>query len=67
MDAPIKNGLTTREKEICSHVIEGLSNDEIAKKLFISPNTVKAHLKAVFKKKKVKSRTQLIAFMKIEK
>ena len=52
--------LTPKEKNIIYLVCEGLSNKEIADKLNISEQTVKAHLHKIFKKFNISSRTQLI-------
>ena len=52
--------LTNREKEILSLVAKGLSNKEISEKLYVSELTVKTHLKNIFKKLNVSSRTQAI-------
>jgi DNA-binding NarL/FixJ family response regulator len=54
-------GLSTREREICHHVACGLSNKEVADRLFISPATVKAHLTRVFRKLGLGRRSQLAA------
>ncbi len=60
----IKDGeieaLTTREKEILKMVAQGSSNSDIAEKLFVREVTVKTHLNSIFKKLKVKSRTQAV-------
>jgi len=48
--------LTKRELEILRLVAEGLTNDEIGKKIFISEKTVKTHLTNIFDKLKVNSR-----------
>ena len=53
-----KAGLTHREIEILALLSTGSSNDDIADKLFISPNTVKTHLYRVFRKIKVPNRFQ---------
>lgn len=53
--------LTSKEKEIIYFVCEGLANKEIAEKLNISEQTVKAHLHKIFKKLGISSRTQLIS------
>lgn len=53
-------GLTDRELELLGLVAEGCSNREIAKRAFISTNTVKTHLKSVFQKLDVSRRTQAV-------
>lgn len=52
--------LSIREMEILKLINKGYSNSKISEKLFISVNTVKTHLKHIFKKLEVKSRTQAI-------
>lgn len=52
--------LTTREREILKMVAQGASNNDIAEKLFVREVTVKTHLNSIFKKLKVKSRTQAV-------
>ncbi|MCR5265003.1 MAG: response regulator transcription factor [Cyanobacteria bacterium RUI128] len=52
--------LTEREREVLTLVAEGKTNQEIAEKLFVRDVTVKTHLSAIFKKLKVKSRTQAV-------
>ncbi len=53
--------LTPREKVILRLLVRGLDNDEIARCLGISPETVHYHLKHVFEKLRVKSRTEAAA------
>jgi len=55
--------LTRRERETALHAARGLSNFEIGRALHKSPGTVKVQLGHVFKKLKVKSRTQLAALL----
>jgi DNA-binding NarL/FixJ family response regulator len=55
------SGLTERESELLALVALGLRNDEIAQALFVSGNTVKSHLKSVFRKLEVRNRTEAIA------
>jgi DNA-binding NarL/FixJ family response regulator len=54
--------LTTREAEIGELVSLGLSNKEVAAKLFISEATVKSHLNEVFKKMHIRHRLQLALY-----
>jgi LuxR family maltose regulon positive regulatory protein len=53
--------LSARELEVLRLIAEGLSNDAIAQKLFLSTGTVKVHLKHIYGKLAVNSRTQAIA------
>jgi two-component system, NarL family, response regulator LiaR len=55
-----KIGVTPRELEILELIAEGLSNREIAEKLFVSENTVKTHSSRVFDKLGAKRRTQAV-------
>ena len=55
------NGLSPREKEILCKVAEGASNKEIAKELYISETTVKAHLRSILEKLQVKNRAEAVA------
>ena len=58
--------LTERELEVLQELVQGVSNEEIAKKLYITVATVKAHLTSIFEKLKVTSRTQaIIAALKL--
>lgn len=53
--------LSIRERQIMRMVVEGASNKQIAKSLGLAPDTVKYHLKSVFSKLGVESRTQAAA------
>ena len=54
--------LTKREKEILIHIAEGLTNTQIAEKLFISVDTVDTHRKNLYTKLNVKNTAMLIRF-----
>ena len=53
-------GITKRELEILELIAQGLSNREIAEKLFVSENTVKTHSSRLFDKLSARRRTQAV-------
>lgn len=53
-------GVSKREYEVLELIAQGLSNQEIAGKLFVSPNTVKTHSSNLFMKLGVRRRTEAI-------
>jgi DNA-binding NarL/FixJ family response regulator len=53
--------LTIREKEILGLVAQGLSNREIAEKLFVSRYTVESHIKHIYRKLSVTKRTKAVS------
>ena len=53
--------LSPREREVLALVVEGLSNDEIAERLVISPNTVRKHVSTCMSKLQATNRAQLAA------
>ncbi len=53
-------GLTDREREVLALVAEGLSNDEIAARLFLSPLTSKTHVSRIMTKLDARDRAQLV-------
>jgi len=55
-----KLGLSEREREVLQLMAEGLSNQEIAGRLFISLNTIKTHSSRIFEKLDVRRRTQAV-------
>ncbi|MBN1791974.1 MAG: response regulator transcription factor [Bacteroidales bacterium] len=54
--------LTERELEVLVMVCNGLANNEIAEKLFISPKTMEVHKSNIFKKTGVKNSAQLVIY-----
>jgi DNA-binding CsgD family transcriptional regulator len=53
--------ISPRELDVLALLAEGLSNKEMAARLFVSPNTIKTHLKHLYEKLEVSRRTQAIA------
>ena len=52
--------LSEREIEVLRHIASGLSNPEIARRLYLSPNTLKAHTQNIFLKLEVHNRVQAV-------
>ncbi len=55
-----RRGISKREYEVLELIAQGLSNQEIAKKLFVSLNTVKTHSSNLFMKLEARRRTEAI-------
>lgn len=55
--------LTESERRVVVLVAEGLTNPQIATRLFVSPQTVKTHMKNVFRKLHITSRSELAALV----
>jgi two-component system response regulator NreC len=56
------DGLTDREKEILTHIAQGLANQQIAEKLFISIKTVQTHRAHILEKLGLHDRTELVRY-----
>jgi len=56
------DGLTAREAEVLALIAEGLSNQEIARKLHVSTATVKTHINNLFAKTGLKDRAQAVRY-----
>lgn len=54
--------LTTRELDILHAIVDDLTDDQIGEKLFISPHTVRTHIKNMYKKIHVHSRASAVKF-----
>ncbi|MFE2958310.1 response regulator [Nocardia tengchongensis] len=52
--------LTAREREVVAMVAEGLSNEEIAEKMYVSPLTIRTHVQRAMSKLGVQNRAQLV-------
>jgi DNA-binding NarL/FixJ family response regulator len=60
--APTLDHLTPREREVATLIASGLSNDEIAERLFMSPSTAKTHAARAMTKTGARDRAQLVIF-----
>ena len=54
--------MTEREIEVLMEVARGLSDKEIATKLYLSESTVKSHLRAIYRRLKLRNRAHAAAF-----
>ncbi len=57
---PLDSPLTNREKDVLRYLVEGGANKEIAEKLFVSCETVKSHIKHIFRKLQVTNRVEAV-------
>jgi DNA-binding NarL/FixJ family response regulator len=55
-----KNPLTSRENEVLSFIAKGLTYDEIAEVFSLSTNTVRAHIRNIYRKLSVNSKSEAI-------
>jgi len=60
-EQPASAELTPQEHQVAKFVSQGLSNREVGAQLFLSPRTVDFHLRNVFAKLGISSRTELAA------
>ncbi len=58
----ILDGLTSREREVLTHLAEGASNGEIGTALVISPKTVERHRENIMRKLNLHSRSELVRY-----
>jgi DNA-binding NarL/FixJ family response regulator len=63
-EKPKIRNLSARQREILELVAEGLSNAQIARRLYLSESTIKQHLRAVYKELGVRNRTQAAKTMR---
>ena len=62
--AILELGISKREQEVLELMAQGLSNNEIAERLFVSLNTIKTHSSKLFEKLEVNRRTQAVELAK---
>jgi DNA-binding NarL/FixJ family response regulator len=58
---PVDNSLTSREREVLELIAAGLSNREIAGRMYVATSTVKSYTNSIFRRLGVSSRTQAVA------
>ena len=58
---PLIEALSQREREVLQLIAQGLSNQEISKRLFVALSTVKGHNQIIFSKLQVERRTEAVA------
>jgi DNA-binding NarL/FixJ family response regulator len=58
---PVRSSLSSREWEVLDLLCEQKTTDEIARELFLSSETVRSHIKAIFRKLNVNSRQEAVA------
>jgi len=56
-----EEALSEREREVLRLIAEGLSNQQLAARLYLSPHTIKVHTRNIYGKLGVTSRTQAVA------
>jgi len=61
------NLLTMREKELLHYLVDGKRSKDIANTLFISPETVKSHIKSIYRKLEVTNRVEALTIAKRKK
>lgn len=53
-------GLSCRESEVLAMIVQGLSNEEIAERTFLSINTVKSYIRSTYRKVGVETRSRAV-------
>jgi DNA-binding NarL/FixJ family response regulator len=60
LDASVLEGLTEREREVLAHVGRGLSNDELARAMYLSPATARTYVSRLLAKLGARDRSRLV-------
>ncbi len=61
-ESKLGNDLTEREREVLKLLVDGLNNQQIAQKLFVSPSTAKSHVSSILAKLEVSTRTEAVSY-----
>jgi ATP/maltotriose-dependent transcriptional regulator MalT len=60
-ERPVDDSLTDREREVLELIAAGLSNREIAARMYVATSTIKSYTNSIFRRLGVSSRTQAVA------
>ena len=61
-ESKLGNDLTEREREVLKLMVDGLNNQQIAQKLYVSPSTAKSHVSGILAKLEVSTRTEAVSY-----
>lgn len=61
-ESKLGNDLTEREREVLSLMVDGLNNQQIAERLYVSPSTAKSHVSSILTKLEVGTRTEAVSY-----
>lgn len=61
-ESKLGNDLTEREREVLSLMVDGLNNQKIAERLYVSPSTAKSHVSSILTKLEVSTRTEAVSY-----
>ncbi len=59
----VSSTLSQREREVILLAVDGLTTEEMARSLQVSPSTIKAHLLKIYRKLGIRKRVQLVRFV----
>lgn len=61
-ESKLGNDLTEREREVLKLMVDGMNNQQIALKLYVSPSTAKSHVSSILAKLEVSTRTEAVSY-----